>query len=648
MVGLCGVLGGGRVVPEMVEELAWTGEERRHAFADGALDVRGLVHDSPASTGPATVADGEVTVWLDGTVYGFEDGRGGRAGDGYRPRGAVDSAAFCGRLYEAHGPAFVAGLNGGFAGVLYDRAAERVFLFTDRLATRELFYTRPDDGTLVFSSRLQGLPLHPAVSTGFDPEYLLEYFACRRSYGVTTPLEGVRLVPPGSVMSVDLAASDLEVDVERYWQPRHRPIDRPFSWFVDEFVERLRLSVAERTAVDGTCGILLSGGSDARLVLATLDALEDVDVDVIAYHISDWMTPEARLAERIALTAGVEFRHLRRGPDYYERLLGRTPKLSNFVQRFHQGFAEGFADRIREEVDYLVTGHFADTWFRGHHLPTRPGPMGLGRRAREITSTAEYVDYLLREAPAYVDATTSDLRAVLAENVVERDDGSVLYHGVEFDSVADLAIYGRLVPKGTDPFFRRSLRESLPFRPPLLDTRLLDLATTVPLAYQRRRNVVDAAVERLAPDLAAIPSANTSVPLTYPDPVKRAAGLGTRLLRKLLPRLPLPGVGPPRPWQNYGAWGDHPALLRHRTFAPETLSRREEVFESVPLLDHDGARACYEEHLDGANRTKPLYALLTFLEMPVVERLCGDGPDGSTPPSEPERTADESTGSSMR
>ena len=622
MVGLCGVLGGGRVVPAMTEELAWTGEERRYAFTDGAVDVRSLVHESPTSSGPATVADGDVTVCLDGTVYGFEDGSGGRAGGEYRPRAAVDPATFCGRLYEEHGTAFASDLNGSFAGVLYDRVAGTVSLFTDRLATRELFYARPDDRTLVFSSRLQGVPLHPAVSTGFDRDYLLEYFACRRSYGVRTPLRGIQLVPPGSVLTVDLASDAIDPDVERYWKPRHRPVDLPFSRFVDEFVERLRLSVAERTAVEGTCGVLLSGGSDARLVLAALETLEDVDVDadVIAYHISDWMTPEARLAERIALTAGVEFRHLRRGPDYYERLLSRTPTLSNFVQRFHQGFAEGFMDRIRDEVDYLVTGHFADTWFRGHHLPTRPGPMGVGRRPREITSTDEYVDYLLREAPPFVDATTADLRAVLAENVVERD-GSVLHHGVEFDSVADLVAYGRLVPKGTDPFFRRSLRESLPYRPPLLDNRLLDLATTMPLAYQRRRNVVDAAVERLDPELAAIPSANTNVPLTYPDPVKRAGGLGTRLLQDLLPRLPLPGAGPPRPWQNYGAWGDLPALLRHRTFAPETLSRREEVLESVPLLDPEGAWRCYEEHLDGTNRSKPLSALLTFLEMPVVERL---------------------------
>jgi asparagine synthase (glutamine-hydrolysing) len=492
------------------------------------------------------------------------------------------------------------------------------FLFTDRLATRELFYTRTDEG-VVFSSRLQALPIHPAVSTGFDPDYLLEYFACRRAYGVRTPLEGVRLVPPGSVLTVDLDSGT--VDVERYWMPRHRPLDRSFDWFVDEFLDRLRLSVAERTAVGGTCGILLSGGSDARLVLAALG--ERPGTDVVAYHIADWMSPEARLAERLALTAGVEFRYLRRPPDYYERLLERTPGLSDFAQRFHQGFAEGFADRIVEEADYLLTGHFADTWFRGHHLPTRPGLTAVGRRPREITSTDEYVEYLLREVPEYVTATTADLREVLAANVVERD-GSVRHHGVEFDSLRDLGIYGRLVPKGTDPFFRRSLRERLPFRPPLLDNRLLDLATSMPLAYHQRRDVVDAAVERLAPDLAAVPSANTGVPLTYPYPVKRAATFGTRLLRTLLRRGSVPGVGPPLPEHNYGAWGDHPAMLRRRSFAPEAFERHEETFDRVPLLDDGGAWTCYEGHLDGANRTKPLYALLTFLEMPVVERLRGD------------------------
>lgn len=613
MVGICGVLGGGDVPAAMVEELSWTGDERRYAFEDDAVDVRSLIHDSALSPEPATVAGGDVRLWLDGAVYGYESG-----GD-YRPREeGIDSATFCARLYEEHGPGFVSGLNGGFAGVLYDRAERTVSLFTDRLATRELFYARSETGTLVFSSRLQGIPLHPAVSTGFDREYLLEYFACRRSFGVTTPLSGVRLVPPGSVLTVDLGASALAVDTERYWRPRHRPVDEPFSWFVDEFVDRLRRSVAERLPTEGTCGVLLSGGSDSRLVLAALGEREDVDV--IAYHMSDWMGPEARRAEHVALAADVEFRYLRRPPDYYDGLLERTPKLSNFSQRFTQAFAEGFAERIREEVDYLVTGHFADTWFRGHHLPTRSGVTSVGRRPREITTTDEYVDHLVHEVPGYVDATTADLRAVLAENIVVRD-GSVSHHGVEFDSPRDLGIYGRLLPKGTDPFFRQSLRESLPFRPPLLDNRLLDLATAMPLDYQQRRDVVDAAVSRFAPELAAIPSANTGVPLTYPYPVKRASGLLTSYLRAGVRRTPLPGVGPPLPEYGYGSWGEYPVLLRRRTFPAETISRREAVLDRVPLLDRDGAWECYHDHLAGADWTRPLYALLTFLRMPVVDRV---------------------------
>ena len=260
MVGVCGVLGGGRVTPEMVDELSWTGEERRYAFEDDDVDVRSLVHDSPLSTRPATVAGGDVHLWLDGTVYGYE------SGGGYRPREGVDSATFCARLYEAHGPAFVAGLNGGFTGVVYDRVAETVSLFTDRLGTRELFYARPDGASLVFSSRIQGISLHPSVSTGFDPDYLLEYFACRRSYGVRTPLSGVELVPPGAVLTVDLGAEGLDVEVERYWRPRHRPVDEPFAWVVEEFVDRLRRSGAERTAVGAALTASVATGLSAGYV----------------------------------------------------------------------------------------------------------------------------------------------------------------------------------------------------------------------------------------------------------------------------------------------------------------------------------------------------------------------------------------------
>jgi asparagine synthase (glutamine-hydrolysing) len=610
MTGFCGHLGDGSGdIGELVSDLYWTGQEREQVYTSSGMAVAD-VHRPDDGERPVETGDGHL-IWVWGTVFGYEsDERPYES----RPPGEP-TTGYVARLYERDGLDVVAGLNGQFFGVAYDRSAGVVRFFTDRLGTVDACYATPSSGELIFSSHLQSLQRWPGTDWSFDVDYLTEFFTYTRSMGVKTPLEGVSRFPPASVVTVDLA--EMQPTVDQYWRPRHQPVDAPFSQFVDEFVDRFRASMADRTAESGEYGLLLSGGADSRLIVA---ALEDTE-SVTAYHMADWMSREARTAERVALTAGVDFELLHRDDEHLARQLSRTPALSNFQGKFNQAQAEGFLPEIRRDVDYLVDGLYADILFKGWGIPQLSLPLGpFGSLtlpvAGSVASVEDYLDRWETEVPGYV-RTEQSSRELLEANISSEGDG-LTHHGVPTESPVELMVWSHVFPQTNmgGGFQIRSIRQHLPYRNPMLDNRLLDLSLSMPLEYVVRRNLIGAAIERLAPDLAAIPHPETGVPLDYPFPIDQLSWYATELWR-----LAGRSEAPPRRDLGHDPWEPHAEVIRVREFVEEALARHEPTIRSLPFLDWDGVRTCYDAHLAGEDHTTALYMLVTFLEMPLTKRL---------------------------
>jgi len=621
MVGVCGAIGGEFPLTEMAEDLQLTGAERVSAFVTDAVRLRGVTHDHRAGGGPGRVRDRDVLVWIWGNVPGIQE-----AG-GYRPLDPderdEDLADFCAGLYDKYGVDFVSRLNGDFVGVVYDREAARVSVFTDRLGTRPVFVTEAEDGTVVFSSHVQSLAAYPTVSLEFDEAYVVQHLTDTGGpYGVKTPLAGVESFPPGAIRTYDLESGT--VRDRTYWRPHFEEVDRPFSAYLEEFVDLITASVRERTrdrSMD--YGILMSGGSDARLILG---ALED-DLDLTAYHMADWMSKEARTAERVAMAKGIDFRFLRRDGGYFGRVADRSPATWNFKQLFNQAWAADFIDEIRAEVDVLLTGHFLDTMFKGLFVPTRRlevGPLDLGLPIeREVPSLGRYVEDFAPEMPVTVD-TDVDLREVLRANV-SRVDGGIESYGVRFESLRDFVLGLFHYPATTDSFFRQNLREHVVLQLPVLDNRLIDLWMRMPVRYQLRRNIVGKAVDRLDPELGAMPHAHSGVPVRFEKLLHRLGYYPMNGLRRLSPfdAIPRSDVG-------HSPWGNHEALIRTRPYVEEILRESEGLVRALPFLDWERVWACYQDHCAGDDHTRELYRLVTLLEAPITARIAESGGGSST------------------
>lgn len=614
MVGLCGVVGEGTVPDAMVDAIGLSDEEQTVAHRDDRFELQASLHPLLAGDQPVEAGD-DVLIWVWGDVYGYG------SGENYAPRsGPSDgSAAFCAHLYELFGMRFVTGLNGNFALVVYDRAANELSIVTDRFATRPLYYAHPTDDTLILSSQSQSLVSHPDLEPEFELPYLYEYLELRRVFGVETPIKGVRQLPPGSIITIDL--DSVEMTTETYWSPSHDPIDKPFSYFRDRFNETIQQVFEEWTDDDLSYGLLLSGGSDSRLALAAADQ------PVTTFHNADWMSREAKIARRSAQATGNTFRLLERGPDYDAELLDRAPPLSNFSGWFDQAYFLGFHEEITDEVDVLISGLYADMLLGGGPLETRTLSLNsLGNItlpiAQSINSIEEYVSAQLSEAIeplSYFSGIDDQSLSSIIRSNIHTDSEGVVSHGVRYDSLRDLALYGSFYPMGadTDAIFSESLAQMRPYRTPFLDNRIVDLQQQTPVKYFLRRNFVNEAIAEIEPTLAEIPHAHTGVPIKYHFPIDY---LGKNIHGFWWKHIAENDV--PEPHFDHTPWPNRTELIRARSFTTNTLRTHESVLDNLPFLDTEGVWQCYHEHLDGADNTPILYSLLTLLQMDVTDAVC--------------------------
>jgi asparagine synthase (glutamine-hydrolysing) len=319
--------------------------------------------------------------------------------------------------------------------------------------------------------------------------------------------------------------------------------------------------------------------------------------------------------------AGVDFEWLERDPDYHRRALARPPALSNFVGTFEQAHAEGFMDDIRDAVDAMLTGSFADSNFKGYSFPRYGLSLGsLGSVdlpvLKPMDDIERYVDAWTDDPPQYLDSTV-DVAALLRREIRATDDG-VDHHGVTYGSPEELFVCGTLTPRtnGSVLFLLQSLRQHVPAWSPFVDDRLVDLYLSMPRRYFVRRNVVREAIVRLDPALAGIPDPATGRSLDDPFPAHYAGELLTRFRDRFVP-----AEDPPAPHLGHSSLPELPALVRERSFVRDALREHEETIRQLPFLDWEGVRECYLDHLRGENNHRELYGLLTLLEMPVTGRI---------------------------
>lgn len=510
-----------------------------------------------------------------GEVYNFESLRRELAAMGHTFTTRSDTETVL-HAYLEWGAGAVGKLRGMFAFAAVDFERRQALLARDRLGKKPLYYV-VKDGVLAWSSELE--PLYQTIGPfPIDPPALDAYLAWQYVPSPRTIYAGVRSLPPGHALTVDLQSGKIEQ--RRYWSLSFSE-DRSLS--IDEWGERLDAAIRDAVKVrfmsDVPYGAFLSGGIDSSLIVGYMAELTERPVQTFTIGFREADFSETAYAQRVAELNRTEHRMEIVEADS----IGLLPLL---VKHYGQPFADSSAiptyylsRMTSRHVKMALSGDAGDENFAGYHSyqyvvselekagRTRRGTgaadwfrsvAGLFyRKARRRLDTARLVDeaYDLHTVTARHFSPEERRRLLLPhlhDAICGHDRGRRALMDVDGAPIVTRLQHLDLMAYLPNDILTKvdiaAMANSLEVRVPLLDHHVVELAATMPAehklkpladgSYDKKHILKRLARQRYPADLIDRPKMGFGVPIGRWMAGKLRSQIEERLLRSpMLPRL---------------------------------------------------------------------------------------------------------------
>lgn len=512
------------------------------------------------------------------------------------------------------GNQFLRALEGKFSAALWDQERSQLTLISDRFGMQPLYYSHAG-GELAFGSEIKAVLSAGGIPKGENRLGIAQFFTYGHLLGEETMLEGVKLMPPGAVLRYDVGSN--RVSIERYWRlgDESYAIDSNRAACIDRIDSAFRQAVERRLVGGGQLGIALSGGLDARTILAAIDTRQHPLVSVC-------LGVEGSLDQSSA------------------REMARLKGCQHHAYVLDANFLAHFESHLRWMV-HLTDGHYLDQcivvpmlplyreWgidhlLRGHagelvHM-TKAYNFSLDEEALSARSETQLHSWLNRRLCAYMlQQVDGPLLVGLSRGELDRLAGESLA-ACFAESAAVEPLLHRVWHLFISQRLRRETAGSLAMfgsvvqtRIPFMDNEFVDAVLSSPPDLKLRDEVQYHLLKRTMPKFLKIPNANTGTSLGASEMWQRLATLKMKILGRL-------GVAGYQPYERLGLWLRRELADMVRRLLLDTRCLDRGVF--VP----DTMRTVVEQHLSNQrNHTFLLMAMMIY-ELGRREAVDGDGP----------------------
>lgn len=533
-----------------------------------------------------------------------------------------DDAELALAAFLAFGDGFTRRLVGAYNLVLIDRERRVTRLYTDRLGSRLLFFAE-DQGRYVFASELKAVIAGRKVRSQLGGVGLYGLLRGGAMEGDRTWLEGIRLVPPGTVVELSARGrAQHRVSKLRFKEggPELREAD-----YVEGFARLLRTATQRCLKQWGQrkIAITLSGGLDSRAVALSIDP-KHRPLKAITY--GDESSADVRYARQLAEVLGLEHQWIE--PEY-ERLVAESEAVMRRLRGPGEvgGFYSAQLDRIlwraegltlffglaspiwhpiyAKEMAFMLNGAAGDAMTGSHLTPNlllspRRDEVIADLFRRRYFQDPELVRPLLN--PSYARAVEPELAQAFASDFedIDADDPLALAN------VWDLEVRQR---RGSFTSFTME-RYFCTCRSPFLDDELVDFLCQVPGRYRFQQRVYKKLIIHEYPGAAHVPWAYTEGPITDSPAFEFAREVYNFLRAKAAAQLPGAAKKKAR-W----AFRDTVQMMRQDPALHRALVRFTEA-EYFPdqVFDRGGVRALADAFVaDGDPRRHALFTHLVGL-----------------------------------
>ncbi len=597
----------------------WTDPKIGVAFGHRRLSIQDL---SSEGHQPMTSACDRFVMSYNGEIYNFKEMRKDLEQNGFQFRGHSDTEVLLGAITEWGLEKTLKQLIGMFAIALWDKKQESLTLVRDPVGKKPLFYGWCRE-TFLFGSELKALRTHPDFDAPIDPNALGLFI---KYSWVPSPFciyQGLRKLPPGHLITID-AKSRLEDVIPRpFWSARevaeqgeHTPFTGSLEEATDELEKLLQTTVRSRMIADVSLGALLSGGFDSSMVVAMMQSMSPRPIKTFSIGFWESQYNEAQHAKDIARHLGTDHTELYISPKDAQGIIPEIPKI------YDEPFADSsqiptvlLSKLARQDVQVALSGDGGDELFAGYTKYPEclkrwetwgNRPLWARKRMADLMTSIGQTSWRLlgasRKSPTgeipkwqksfgrmekksrWLSATSAvDLVALrharcrhIQDYVLHAEEtNSLLTNPNDWAAVSHPIqgmMYVDFVTFLTDDILvkvdRASMSVSLEVRCPLLDTRLIEFAWSLPLSMRlhdhKGKIVLRKVLERyVPPELTERPKKGFAVPVSewVKGPLRDWA---EHLLDKT--RIRQQGLLQPeavhRVWQQHlSGWQDHDTLL---------------------------------------------------------------------------------------
>jgi len=517
------------------------GEGKIHIPGQALFGHRRLsIIDIEHGAQPMCSSDKRYTLIFNGEIYNYLELRQSLIQQGQHFVTFSDTEVLL-KLLIQEGARAINRLNGMFAFVFHDRENNSWIVARDPFGIKPLYYANVGD-ELLFASEIKALLAHPKLKAARDEAALHQYLALQFCLDEKTLFAGVQKVKPGFYFTGHGAVIERRVC---YWDTNYQ-IDQYHTeeYFVDRLRSLLDDSVRLQIRSDVPLGSYLSGGLDSSLI-STL-AAQHLEVPLPMFHgrfAEGAEYDESAYAKAVANGAkGVYHEVVPTAQDFVNSLPdliyaldeplagpGLFPQFAvSKLARQHvkvvlggQGGDEIFGGYARYLVGYLeqaIKGAIFETQEEGKHLVTLESiipQLPLLKQYRPLLSQfwskglfedmdARYF-HLIDRSPGLSAVLHPDALAGFDKEKLFSEFQKVFNHPDTQSYINKMTHFDQktLLPALLQIEDRVSMAVSLESRVPLLDTRIVDLVTTMPpsLKFQggKTKHILKKAVRNLLP-----------------------------------------------------------------------------------------------------------------------------------------------------
>lgn len=272
---MCGISGYSGTAPKRFLEQAVAVQSHRGPDANMIFEAPsvGLGHNrlaiidlSPEANQPMTSEDRQHVIVFNGEIYNFLQLRKELENEGATFKSHSDTEVLL-HLFKRHGLDFLDRLNGIFALAIWDTDTRSLFVATDRMGVKPLYYIATE-GLFAFASELKALT--PLSDRSLTPKAaaIIGYLSYLWSPTVQTLAADIKRLAPGHALIV----REGTIERQRCWHRSAGGFSTKFQGTVKDAISetrcQLKRAVHRQMLSDVPVGAFLSGGLDSSAIVA--------------------------------------------------------------------------------------------------------------------------------------------------------------------------------------------------------------------------------------------------------------------------------------------------------------------------------------------------------------------------------------------